>query len=299
MPPPKSSVIFLRVLTLNFQRRRRRFSSAATASLFDWETVLVPRREAEKRGNPKPVGKNSGQQNKAENFAILSLTLRSNSSLLETQNFKEKKFMESNRSRVSLTVKELVAAAPGPSELTAKAIDVALRKARNSGYLPNYTPLPSDADQRMILLSSNHRFAALYRAMAIDGSATPVWRELVEITTQVPLENAATALLLSYYGLAMVRLAGSTVILRGVPPVLASLANRSRYRPGIQMATWELVETLLGITLPPFDIGLEIRMQAAEILMAVAVVAEGLLDDEHTIAIVPHWDFTLVSEASE
>lgn len=207
--------------------------------------------------------------------------------------------MESNRSRVSLTVKKLVAAAHGPSKLTTEAIEVAMRKARNSGYLPNYTPQPSDADQKMILLSSNHRFAALYRAIADDGSATPVRRELVELTTQVPLENAATALLLSYYGLAMIRLAGPTVILQGVPPVLASLANRSRYTPGIKMATWELVEMLLGITLPPFEIGLEIRTQIAEILMSVAIVAEGLLDDEHTVTIVPDWDFVLVSEASE
>src|SRR4051812_111184 len=85
-----------------------------------------------------------------------------------------------NVARVRLSTKELVAQALGPKLLTPTMIEAALSLVRRRGYIASFTPPPEACNQHIILLAASHPFAAIYRALAPDGTPTPVPRGLVE-----------------------------------------------------------------------------------------------------------------------
>src|SRR5690242_12426002 len=75
-------------------------------------------------------------------------------------------------SRVRLSVKQLVCYELGPTRLTPTAIETALAQVQRRGYVASFAPLPEAYNQHIILLLASHPFAAVYRALALDGSPT-------------------------------------------------------------------------------------------------------------------------------
>lgn len=196
-----------------------------------------------------------------------------------------------NLSRIRMTAHELVAYEIGPTRMTPNVVETALAQARRRGYIACFTPSPETYHQHMILVLATDRFAALYRALAPDGSPTPVPRGLIESRTQLPVTEMLTGIVLARYGLAILRVTDFCVILRGTSSEMAHDANISRYMRLCPRPCWMLIERATGLVLPPREIDDELRLRAALVYDQHNVAVDGLLDCGDQCTPVSPWRF--------
>lgn len=201
--------------------------------------------------------------------------------------------------RIRITPRQLVRRQFGMIELTPRAVETALATACRRGYVPNYTPPPEAYDQPLVLLAATSSFAAIYRHLAPDGSPTPVPRGLVESRTKVPLDNVMCGLQLARVGLAMIRVAGCCVVLRGTSTVMAHETNASRYFRQFPRPCWVIVERATGLVLPPAEIGDDLRLRTAMVYDEYDLKVDGLLDGENTCGVVSRWRFSPTPNPNE
>lgn len=196
-----------------------------------------------------------------------------------------------NVSRVRVSVKQLVGYELGPTRLTPTAIETALAQVRRRGYVASFTPPAEAYNQHIILLLASHPFAAIYRALALDGSPTPVPLGLIESRTHIPITTMGAGMMLAHFGLALLRVAGCCAIVKGTWTKMAHECNASRYIQLSSRPSWMLVETATGVVAPPAEIDDDLRLRTALSYHEYGINVEDLLDGADTCAPVSHWQF--------
>lgn len=197
--------------------------------------------------------------------------------------------------RIRITPRKLVGEVLGATPLTASAVETAVSYLCRRGYVANYVPPPHAYDQRMVLLPAKSPFVALYRCLAIDGSPTPVRRGLIDCLTDLPLSHVLSGMILAGIGLAVLRDAGSGVILRGTWMAMAYGVNLSRCMDLRPCPCWTLIERALGLVVPAAEIDIDLRLRVSEVFNEYDVFADGLLDDDggrDTCTLVSPWRFS-------
>lgn len=195
------------------------------------------------------------------------------------------------RSRIRITAHELVGYEFGPTRMTPTVVETALAQVRRRGFVPSFVPPPEAYHQHMILVLVTHPFAALYRALAPDGSPTPVPRGLIESRTGLRITQMFAGMMLARYGLAILRATDYCVILRGTSTEMAHDANISRYMNVVARPCWMLVERATGLVVPPAEIDDDLRLRSALAYDEHNVAVPGLLDGDDNCALASPWQF--------
>jgi hypothetical protein len=192
---------------------------------------------------------------------------------------------------IRINAHQLVAQLIDPAPITSSVVETALAQALRRGFVCNWTPTPEAYRQQMVLVSMRHPIAALYRALAPDGTPTPVPRGLVESRTISPIANVISGMILARFGLVVMQVTGCSVTLRGSSMELANDANISRFQQLPPRPTWRVIERAIGLVKSPAEIDDDLRLRAALIYDAHGLAVEGLLDgDDHSTLVSP-WRF--------
>ena len=147
---------------------------------------------------------------------------------------------------------------PLGSAAVREAVDAMMRR----GWLPNYVPRAFEWDRNLIFVPQNHAFAGIFRCLDTYGHGV-VSRGLIESRTGVGIGNLITGMLLARYGLAIVALDGSNVILRGTSSGMASVVNLSRRGIPDRMLNRVLVRYATGLDMRTDHLNDDLRLRAA------------------------------------
>jgi len=164
------------------------------------------------------------------------------------------------------------------------------------GWIPNHIPKPLDYDRHLVLVPQTHPFAAIFRCLGRVGVG-PVPIGIVESRVQLPLHDVMTGIYLSRYGLAILKVVGNEVILRGTTTGMASVANLSRCGHGHGSQCEYLVKYATGLELRPRLIDDDVRLRTALAFDELLVDVPGILAGEDQSDFISRWRFP-VTESS-
>lgn len=205
-----------------------------------------------------------------------------------------------NLSRIRTTPRRLVFQELGLTRPTPSNVALALRRARERGYLAAYWPAPPAYDEPLIQVPTTSPIAALYRWVALHPPMTPMPRGLIESRVGWEVTEYLCGSLLGRYSLAIVSVDRFMVVLRPAPLQFAHLVNATRYGSSdLAYRSDMIVCAAIGWRIRPSAICDELRLTATLIYDEYGVDADGLLDGAHQTTLRPRWRFPRRARAAE
>jgi hypothetical protein len=192
---------------------------------------------------------------------------------------------------LKVTARQLVLDRFGNRPFGRAAISDAIADLGSNGWLANYTPGPFEFERFIIFVPTDHRFAAVFRCLDATGTGV-VPRGLIESRTRCRLSEPMARVWLTTYGLALMRVDGCNVHLRGTSSGMAGRVNRLRFEDDPTLVDCDLlVENATGLLLPLNRLNEDLRLRAAQAFGSFGVEAPGLLTGQTKSTLRSQWRF--------
>lgn len=192
--------------------------------------------------------------------------------------------------RVKMSARDLVAHWYGDRGIGDDAVHDAVKEMMRRGWLTGFIPKSPDWDRPMVFVPQHNDFAAIIRYVDYTGAGV-VPRGLIESRTQLPLSNIGTGLFLSYIGIAITRVDGNNLFIRGTTPALALMAHQARIQPFEQSRVKTLVSTAIGKPISRRFWNQEVLLRVALAFDEFNIDVPGVLDGEEKSDVQSRWLF--------
>lgn len=193
-------------------------------------------------------------------------------------------------SRVKMSARALVAHWYDDRLVGEEAVHDAVVEMMRRGWLTAFIPKPDNWDRPMVFVPQRNDFAAIIRYVDYTGVGV-VPRGLIESRTQLPLASFGTGLFLSRIGIAIAKIDGNNVFIRGTTPALALMVHQTRPQNFDHMPVQALISTALGKPVPRLHWDQDLLLRVALAFDEFDVEVPGVLNGETESQVISRWRF--------